>query len=233
MRHTGTGAAMIVTCPSCSTRYLVETQKLGVQGRMVRCASCGHTWYQAPPADAPPRVELVGPEPEPAAESIEHGGLPAIPEKPSRRGYAVAILLVVLLVLAAAGWGAIFLRSQVLAAFPQAAGLYSRRLGLAASEPAFGAGLALRDVTPQRSTANGQPVLVIDGQIVNQSSFSCRVPTLKVTLRDASDKPLASWTFSAGVDVLAPGASAPFHTSYNQPMAEATHVIVTLETPAK
>ncbi|MDE2167381.1 MAG: zinc-ribbon domain-containing protein [Alphaproteobacteria bacterium] len=223
---------MIVTCPSCSTRYLVETQKLGAQGRMVRCGSCEHTWYQAPPEDAPPRVEVTGPAPEPQPAGVERGGLPAIPKKPRRRGAAVVVLLVLLLALAGAGWGVIFLRDRVMAVFPQTAQFYSR-LGLATSTPDFGPGLELRNVAPRRTAANGQPVLVIDGQIVNLSSSSRRVPLLRATLRDANDKPLASWTFSTGINNLAPGAVAPFHTIYNQPMAQATGVVVTLETPAK
>ena len=221
---------MIVTCPTCSTRYLVETQKLSAQGRMVRCGSCSHTWYQAPPEDTPPQVEFTGPEPESQPGVVERGGLPAIPRKRRRWGGAVAALLVLLLLLAGAGWGAIFLRDRVMAAFPQSARIYSR-LGLAASTPEFGPGLELREVTPRRVTTNGQAVLMIDGQIVNLSSASRRVPTLKATLRDANDKPLTSWTFSAGIAELAPGASAPFHTTYQQPMAEATGVVVTLENP--
>ncbi|MGH7014751.1 MAG: DUF3426 domain-containing protein [Stellaceae bacterium] len=221
---------MIVICPTCSTRYLVETQKLGAQGRMVRCGNCGHTWYQAPPEDAPPRVELTVPVPEPRQGAVERGGLPAIPPRRRRRGAAVVALLVLLLVLAAVGWGAIFLRDQVMALVPQSARIYSR-LGLAAGTSQFGSGLELRNVVPRRTMVNDQPVLVIDGQIANLSSSPRRVPPLKATLRDANDKPLASWTFSASVVELAPGATAPFHTTYQQSMAAATGVVVTLENP--
>ncbi|HEV2263617.1 MAG TPA: DUF3426 domain-containing protein [Stellaceae bacterium] len=220
---------MIVTCPTCSTRYLVETQKLSAQGRMVRCGSCCHTWYQAPPEDMAPHVELTAPVPEPMAGAVERRGLPAIRPKRRRWG-AVVTLLVLLLVLAAAGWGAIFMRDRVMALVPQTAKIYSR-LGLAAGQPQFGAGLEVRDVTPRRTNDNDQPVLVIDGQIVNLSSSPRRVPPLKATLRDANDKPLTSWTFSAGVSTLASGASAPFHTTYAQPMAEAAGVVVTLQNP--
>lgn len=220
---------MIVTCPTCSTRYLVETQKLGAQGRMVRCSSCGHTWYQAPPEDMTPRVELTGPPPESLPGVVERGGLPAI-RRERRRWGAVVTLLVLLLVLAAAGWGAIFMRDRVMALVPQAAKIYSR-LGLSVSQPQFGAGLEVRGVTPRRTTTNDQPELVIDGTIVNLSSSPRRVPQLKVTLRDANDQPLTSWIFSAGVATLAPGASAPFHTTYAKPMAEAAGVVVTLENP--
>lgn len=220
---------MIVTCPTCSTRYLVETEKLGAQGRMVRCGSCGHTWYQAPPEDMAPHVELKVPAPEPMAGAVERGGLPAIPRKRRRWG-AVVTLLILLLILAAAGWGAIFMRDRIMALVPQSARIYSR-LGLTDTQPQYGVGLEVHDVTPRRTTANDQPVLVIDGEIVNLSSSPRRVPPLKATLRDANDKPLTSWTFSASVATLAPGASSPFHTTYAQPMAEATGVVVTLQNP--
>ena len=220
---------MIVTCPTCSTRYLVETEKLGAQGRMVRCGSCSHTWYQAPPEDMAPRVELKTPVPEPVPGTVERGGLPAIPRKRRRWG-AVVTLLILLLILAGAGWGAIFMRDRVMVLVPQSAKIYSR-LGLAAVQPRYGVGLEIQGVTPRRTSANNQSTLVIDGQIVNLSSSPRLVPPLKATLRDANDKPLTSWTFSAGVSTLGPGASTPFHTTYAQPMAEATGVVVTLQNP--
>ena len=44
---------MIVTCPACTTRYLVDPRALGDAGRVVRCANCSKTWHQTPPEDLP------------------------------------------------------------------------------------------------------------------------------------------------------------------------------------
>jgi predicted Zn finger-like uncharacterized protein len=35
---------MIVTCPSCSTKYNVPPVEIGIEGRQVRCKKCGHSW---------------------------------------------------------------------------------------------------------------------------------------------------------------------------------------------
>ncbi|MEQ8283757.1 MAG: DUF3426 domain-containing protein [Parvibaculum sp.] len=59
---------MIITCPSCSTRYPVEASSFAPSGRKVRCAKCGQSWHQAPPADldeSPP----AGAEPAPVEDA--------------------------------------------------------------------------------------------------------------------------------------------------------------------
>ena len=37
---------MLLTCPSCNSKYLVNSADLKPEGRTVQCAKCGHNWFQ-------------------------------------------------------------------------------------------------------------------------------------------------------------------------------------------
>lgn len=48
---------MILTCPACATRYIVDPAAIGASGRTVRCARCHKTWHQdLPDGQQIPRV---------------------------------------------------------------------------------------------------------------------------------------------------------------------------------
>src|SRR5271170_3879306 len=67
----------IVTCPACRTRFRVDEEELGgPAGRDVRCANCGHSWRQTPPA-------VGGIPPEPAPSHNEAGAGDARPSPPA------------------------------------------------------------------------------------------------------------------------------------------------------
>lgn len=218
---------MIVTCTSCSKRYLVDTRALGVAGRNVRCAHCGHTWFQMPPADAPQNFELsldAAPEPAAAVESERRERrvqLPAVSRSRMRGqavGWSIAAIVVVALV-----WGLIAARADIIKFWPPAGRLYAM---VGYGPTVAGTGLELRKVTPSRGMENGVPVLAIDGEVVNVSPMTRDVPKLKVALRDGNDKELQAWTISVTDQRLLPGASVPFHTTITQPAEAATGVVV-------
>lgn len=66
---------MILTCPSCATRWTVNSTDLANPGRMVRCSSCGHTWLPDAGDDTPslPPMFSAAPEMAPAAPKARAG----------------------------------------------------------------------------------------------------------------------------------------------------------------
>ncbi|WP_395831568.1 MJ0042-type zinc finger domain-containing protein [Elstera sp.] len=57
---------MILNCPSCATRWTVNSTDLANPGRMVRCSNCGHTWLPDLASDEAALPEFFSATPEPA-----------------------------------------------------------------------------------------------------------------------------------------------------------------------
>src|SRR5438128_11494391 len=58
----GLKPGMIITCPRCATRYLLEVGVVQPPGRQVRCARCTHSWFQEAAPDLPKPVLLEEPQ---------------------------------------------------------------------------------------------------------------------------------------------------------------------------
>jgi len=238
---------MILDCPSCATRYLVPSEKIGPGGRLVRCGVCRHTWHQEPAeevlseAEPPPRAAEAGPSgtaatPElmgerPASEApatselrpIPHGSnLPAFRPRPRRRSPMLGWVVLVLAV-AALLYGTYVERARIVELWPPAGRLFM--LFGVMPEP-VGAGLEIRAVTSERASENGVVVLRIAGEVVNISGVSRDVPSLVAVLKDARKRKVQQWTFKAGETKLLPGEASKFSTSVDNPPDEATDVDV-------
>jgi predicted Zn finger-like uncharacterized protein len=227
---------MILTCPACSTRYLVAATALGGGGRRVRCAKCQHLWHARPPEDAPPPVEMIPSAPAEPEHGRRHDRprdpvltaprypVPVVPRPPARRWVVLgwvgldAAIVILLLILGLA-------RDTVVEHWPRAARLYTL-VGLAAEPP--GAGLEFRQVNTARADDNGAPALVVEGEVANVSSVPRGLPKLKVVLQDDGKRALQSWRFEIPTGPLPPGGSALFRTTIPRPAEAATGLVVTV-----
>jgi predicted Zn finger-like uncharacterized protein len=234
---------MILTCPSCSTRYQADSARFSAPGRNVRCAKCGHVWFQTAP-DAEPEPEPVlepalappsEPDPEPSAPEpvasatlssmVKPQPIDALP-RPRRRKAAKSGLLADAIAWAALiflavtiGWAGVQYRQTIVELWPGLAPLYDV-MGL----PVETEGIALTDVAYQHEVEDGQPVLSVSGKIVNVSDRELPVPIIRVMLSDSDQHEIYHWMFNAGVQSLKPGAESPFVTRLSSPPPEARNL---------
>jgi predicted Zn finger-like uncharacterized protein len=230
---------MILTCPSCTTRYQVDEAKFPPAGRQVRCAKCGQTWHQPGPVPeepvAEPEIATPAPQTLPEAPPYQQETAPAAPmrgsaapvQEEARLGWVAALgvtagwvglLGVVLLI----GLAAVRYRQEITEVWPQSAGVYSS-LGMNANAH----GIDFTHVNSRRESQNGQVVLAVTGAIVNNGDRELPVPqTAIVTLSDASNHELYHWVFKPGAQTLQPKQSIPFFTRLSSPPAAARRLEV-------
>jgi predicted Zn finger-like uncharacterized protein len=230
---------MILTCPACATRYRVEAQELEVpEGRMVRCANCGHAWRETTPTAETRRDEGAafgeagGAEPMRAAEaaplSASRLDLPAhLPPGPppladysqarsATQGRAVVIAFVVMVLAILAGVFAL----HHLIAISRPAERIADPTGLPVKAPGFG--LTIGKIAPAR-TPDG---LMIDGEIANVGSVAANVPRLLVVLQNAAKQEVQQEIVDPPKARLQPGETVHFATPFAHPQDAASSVVV-------
>ena len=222
---------MILTCPSCQSRYVVPDSAIGATGRKVRCANCRHSWFQeapsgavaptmadspltapsvpAPPAYAPPppppRATPLEERPMASAEEPAWDETPAYEEPPFRPRRNRARMWTIVAIVAG-------LAMLVAAAAVMFLGLpLGRQIGIPVQS---GYALAIVDqrAQPQR-LESGNDVLEVSGTIVNQTDEVQRVPQIQAELRDETDRVVYSWTIAPPVRELQPRGRIAFNSA--------------------
>ena len=203
---------MIVSCPSCATRYLIDPTALGGEGRTVRCAKCSHAWREKAPADMPKRVDILPPDSEP--RPIPFGSnLPALVarrRRANRLGWLAVLAAIIIIVVAA-----LLARGPIVDVWPPAEKLYTA-VGLGADEINT-SDLEFRNVVREQIVEGGVPILIIRGQIFNSADHDRTIPAIRIGLMDAADVELRYWTFAAEQSDLGAESVTKFETRLVSP----------------
>ena len=62
---------MILACPTCSARFLINSAAIGPEGREVRCGRCNHSWFATQSDDAADSAAAPAPESSPQSSPVE------------------------------------------------------------------------------------------------------------------------------------------------------------------
>lgn len=212
---------MILTCPACSTRYMVEPPDLGRSGRRVRCAKCGHSWMQGPAQDLPKAV-VIAAEADADADVEPRRAARKARFEPARKGL---VGWLVFLVVVGGGFAAAYhFRQPIVDYWPPAARLYTE-LGIKLH--VVGEGIEIKNLNLARMKRDGANALVVSGEISNTTNQAKDVPMLRGALLDSQQRELQHWIFSAGHDRLLPGEVAGFQTEVADPKPDATNILIT------
>jgi predicted Zn finger-like uncharacterized protein len=114
------------------------------------------------------------------------------------------------------GW-----RSDLVRAMPQTASFYAW-LGL----PVNLRGLDFDALATSTEQHEGVPILVVEGNIVNDSRKLADVPRLRFAVLNAARQEIYSWTAVAPRPMLAPGEATGFRTRLASPPPDAHNVLV-------
>lgn len=210
---------MILTCPTCGTRYQTDRARMAPPGGNVRCAKCLAVWFHSL-AEEENTPEL---DPDEAPSSVFSSGA-AVPEEPTKKSAPrdsrplfalIAGWGALIVFLGAFVWAAIAYRHEVATVWPQSASFYA-----AINLPVNVRGLAFTGVALERETEEGVAVLRISGRVVNVAEGELPVPSIFVSLRDVEERELYGWTIDVGTVTLEPGESSPFVTRLPNPPLE-------------
>lgn len=221
---------MIITCPACSKRYLVEETAIGETGRHVQCIACQHEWFFKPLSEAPKHNQV-------------HLDLIGVKSSAARTGARLNIswifmisTIIVLFI------GLYFARHSIVLYFPQSAKIF-QVVGLPIQPRPMG--LALENVKSSLKADAIENQVVIKGDIINKSDQVQQVPVLKImalgdctkasfverTITQVFKKrngtcTIAKWTYTPAASRLFPGEKLFFEIHSDRPLTGAKKINV-------
>ena len=209
---------MIITCPTCAKRYLVEDNSIDTSGRQVQCVSCNHSWFF---------------KPTPGAKELDQVHLDLIGVKTSSQNNANGISLgwiLMFITVFVLSIGAFVARQPIIQFWPTSH-IFYQTIGLGPSPSQEG--LQFENLRPMiEPTEQGQRLL-LTGTIINEGNDVREVESLQIIVKgdctyatwwertvntyikrqDNNQCRLEKWTYEPSESKIYPGERVSFETT--------------------
>lgn len=206
---------MILECPNCGKRYLVDPRAVGANGRTVRCAACKKEWFASAEKDEVDEVLSFADEvdrqtedsdwEQPAARPDRSRGTPGVPAiagappVPASLKAATTALGILFLIMAA-----VYFQPTVSRAMPFAKSIYAS-LGMYDTQ-----GVVLADLAYNLEPVGTKDRHALSGYLVNTADEPMPMPILSFRMLDREGELVKRLKLSEVVDELQPGEQKMF-----------------------
>lgn len=238
---------MILTCPSCATRYFADDGSIGATGRSVRCAACSHTWFVEPQLVLSDSAGDREPEPSLTREKVERmrraaaatnsapmssaARFRAQQAERQRKDRIRASALAwgaTGIALAATTTSAVAFREDVARVWPKSASAFAA-VGLDVNIY----GLEFVDLQVEHVFDGQEPALVVRGAVRNMGAEDRPAPVLRFGLRDVNATEIQHVLTRMASAKVPAGGAAPFEIRIENASVDAADIEATFASTAE
>lgn len=217
---------MIITCPSCSTKFALPSGAVPKGGRKVKCSKCAHIWLQKSLEELSDRVPDITPPPKEKKPVPKGANLPVIKESTAAiwAMRASSIALASLIILTVCFFNYRFLPKQL--AYSLAIPM-RQMIGLGKT-----VGLGFTQMRITQGIMDGKIYVVMNGVIKNESEKKKELKHLHVNIMSKGARKMHE--LIPEVDIhLAPGEEAEIHQEIANISGNAQDVIIDIGSGAE
>ncbi|MBX2835028.1 MAG: zinc-ribbon domain-containing protein [Micavibrio sp.] len=217
---------MILTCPTCSTKFAIPSDRLLPAGRNVKCSNCSEVWFALPDPDE--LIEELEKTTDQIPESVrplpDGSNVPVVQDEEGADHNVKTVMKSVVLVLAVFALSAIalfVLRNKIVAVWPPSAAIYDL-VGLNVLIP--GEGVEFDRIS---ASINAAGEIHIEGLMINLKSTPVKVPTVKAIIKNSGGNVIEEWFFAPSKEHLDKEETITFSTIYGNIPLEADSLHLT------
>ena len=205
---------MIITCKSCSTKYSINKNALGENGKKVKCSNCGYEWYQ--------KLDII--KKKPPKKSLKNKQKPRndiknidvtdyfSSEAKKKKKYRFLYLLIPIILILFIYLNKKYFNYEIKNYFLKF--IETEFLKNNQNKDSFD--LVFNQIEKEISILdNNERIIKIFGKISNTSNTeNYKIPKLQAILIDNKNNIITTWFFNAEQESLGPQESLNFNTSY-------------------